>query len=369
MSNAVAVRPGEAFDVMGIVRELMQRPDFSIDMLKELLALRQQAEQRQSDRDFQLAFARCQGNVTAAKRDKPNPLFQSRYATIESMYAAVWPAVMDEGFDWTVSAMPLAPEGWDNSVLWFQGTLSKDISKRTVELPVSRDALKPEGPKGNRPAMTSTQALGALTTYMRKYLLGIMFSVVTAEDVKLDRDGNPPRDRPPGGGRKGADPLDEQDPQKWIRNFDAAVRGAQSQEEVTSLEADPRIVEVYEHKATDSLKDHMDDRFSEARARIAKAAQPPPTPPADEDRREQINREVPMDKPPVRDPIPDPSLDALGGLIAEVNAMDLITLAGLQTNAQWRQKIIEAELFPPDVDTLNEAIDARKAALQQGRGS
>lgn len=201
MNNEIATTTTKDIAPMVLVQQLMQRPDFTTDMLRDMLSMVREQEERAAKRLFKAAFSRCQAKVTKAEKDETNPLFRSRYASIEAMYDAVWPSAMHEGFCWTVSALPRAPEGWDNGMLWFQGKLSLDIHTETVELPVSVSALTPEGPKGGRPAMTATQAIGALTTYMRKYLLGLMFGVVTSDDVANDRDGNnidynPPR-KPP----------------------------------------------------------------------------------------------------------------------------------------------------------------------------
>jgi hypothetical protein len=51
-------------------------------------------------------------------------------------------------------------------------------------------------------------------------------------------------------------------------------------------------------------------------------------------------------------------------LIAEVEAMDLVALNGLKTSAAWRKRVRDATEIPPDEDRLNDAIAARKAALQ-----
>lgn len=338
MSNGVAVREN-ALDVMVIVRDLMQRPDFSIDMLKELLALREKEELRQAEREFQIAFARCQSHVTVAKRDKENPLFHSRYATIEKMYEAVWPHVTSEGFDWVVTALPIAPPGWDNTVIWFRGTLSRDIASRTVELPLSRDALRPEGSKGNRAAQTSMQATGAATTYMRKYLLGIMFNVITADDVKLDTDGN--RNSRFNGAGKPHDPLDEPDPRIWVRNLTKLVRGAQSREEVNELDVDPRVVDVYRSKANQDLKDYIDDLFREAHQRFP----------------EKKTNGGP----------PDDWVDPIAEQLADVAAIDDVAkLDALTADAEWSAKARIAATFPPDEDRLKKAIDDKREALQQG---
>ena len=213
---------------MGMVQSFMARPDASIDILERVLALREKEMHSRAQAEFNAAFARLQAGVNRAEKDKANPLFRSRYASIEAMYDAVWPAITAEGFNWTVTALREAPAGWDNSMLWFQGKLTKGIISTTVELPISRDALTVEGPKGGRPAMNATQALGALTTYMRKYLLGLMFSVVTAEDMAADNDGGrpppPPPDKPKG-------PT----PKEWLEQFETRLQACQTKAEYDAL--------------------------------------------------------------------------------------------------------------------------------------
>ena len=52
-------------------------------------------------------------------------------------------------------------------------------------------------------------------------------------------------------------------------------------------------------------------------------------------------------------------------LIAEVQTMDLVRLNALPTDAQWRARVREAVVIPPDEDELNDAIAARKAELSE----
>lgn len=59
---------------------------------------------------------------------------------------------------------------------------------------------------------------------------------------------------------------------------------------------------------------------------------------------------------------PDPP-DPLADLLAEVEAMDLVTIAGLPDNAAWQTKM--ANLFPGDFDRVDEAVTDRRALLTQ----
>jgi hypothetical protein len=59
--------------------------------------------------------------------------------------------------------------------------------------------------------------------------------------------------------------------------------------------------------------------------------------------------------------------DPVAELIAEIDAMDLDGLDLLAGSASWKVKV--RDLFPPDLDRVNEAIALRKAALKGGTGT
>jgi phage recombination protein Bet len=65
---------------------------------------------------------------------------------------------------------------------------------------------------------------------------------------------------------------------------------------------------------------------------------------------------------PQEDEQPDPP-DPLADLLAEVEAMDLVTLTGLSDNAAWTAKL--ADLFPSDFDRIDEAVTNRRISLTQ----
>jgi hypothetical protein len=65
---------------------------------------------------------------------------------------------------------------------------------------------------------------------------------------------------------------------------------------------------------------------------------------------------------PQEDEQPDPP-DPLADLLAEVEAMDLVTIAGLPDNAAWQTKM--ANLFPGDFDRVDEAVTDRRELLTQ----
>lgn len=159
-------------------------------------------------------------------------------------------------------------------------------------------------------------------------------------DRRIEQTPPPP---PPGGPRTGIELLEDENGDRWMKALLGLLKAAKTIEEVETYHRHHSVVAALAKDAkTPKLKrEVIVDAFTKARERI-EAEQ--------------------MDK--AEGEIEDPSLGALEVLQAEVEKMDLVTLNGLAANAQWRVKVRDARLFPPDEDTLNEAITARKAALQ-----
>jgi phage recombination protein Bet len=171
---------------------------------------------------------------------------------------------------------------------------------------------------------------------------------LTTRDRRIEQKPPP---QPPGDPGQG---LDEPNGSKWLKNLLALIAGAKTRPEVFDLRDDPRVEKVLAEKKTPSLiKGQIEDAFTAAFKRIeaaeadaAEAAIEDPGPPEDDAGKWR---------------------DRMAELIAEVEAMDLVALDGLKTSAAWRKRVRDATEIPPDEDRLNEAIAARRAALQGGR--
>ena len=129
------------------------------------------------------ALAAAQGEIKAAAKDRENPFFNSRYATLD----AIWDACRG----------PLASHG----LCIVQGASADEqtITVTTLLLHTSGQWIK--SPLTLVPKDASPQAAGSAITYARRYGLGAMVGV-TAEE---DDDGNaaqPPARRAPRGAPK-----------------------------------------------------------------------------------------------------------------------------------------------------------------------
>lgn len=153
-----------------------------------------------------------------------------------------------------------------------------------------------------------------------------------------------PMSPPPGDDRTGLQLLDEENGDRWLKALIGLLKAATSLTELQTIQQHRTVVATLDKKAkTPSLiRSTITDAFKQAHERLAQALE---------------TEEDPGDPPNWSDPV--------GELIAEVDAMDLVALNGLASDAQWRKRVRDVTAdFPPDEDRLNEAIAARKAALQ-----
>jgi hypothetical protein len=125
------------------------------------------------------ALIKVQQHVLTAKKDGKNPMFNSRYATLDSVLDAIREPLSANGFalvqeattgDMTVSVVTrlLHDSGGELASPALSAPLRKEFSKAGVELP------------------PSVQQIGSVVTYLRRYSL-CPFLGVAAED---DDDGN-----------------------------------------------------------------------------------------------------------------------------------------------------------------------------------
>lgn len=127
------------------------------------------------------ALAKAQGNIGTAAFDRENPHFRSRYATLESVYAACRGALAAQGLA-VVQALADGPTGrlalttrlLHASGQWLESTVSVGLDKG------------------------GAQALGSAATYLRRYALVSLVGVATGEDD--DGEGAEGRETGPRGG-------------------------------------------------------------------------------------------------------------------------------------------------------------------------
>ena len=135
--------------------------------------------------------------------------------------------------------------------------------------------------------------------------------------------GRGDQDKAPGG----SDPLAEQNGTKWLANLQDLLKRAGNTAAVAEIGGHPSVRRVLREAPT-TYRALVNDALRDAHQRLA----------------------VQEDD------------GGLADLLLDVDQMDLISLNSLPTNAAWIARV--RHLIPPDMDRLDEAIEARRNALK-----
>jgi len=159
-------------------------PEFDVQKFGELLRMQREVEHDQARKSFNRAMASAQAEMLPVVRDAKNSHLNNRYAKLETIDAAIRPIYTRWGFSVRYGSAPSPHEGW----LRITCTVAHDdgyFEENYLDAPVSLT-----GSQGGRMAVTPVQAIGSTVTYLRRYLLGMVWNTVLADD---DDDGEATR--------------------------------------------------------------------------------------------------------------------------------------------------------------------------------
>lgn len=111
--------------------------------------------------ELAVALNKAQSDFMVAKKDAKNPFFKSKYATLNSVYEAVAPALLSNGF---TIIQPIVDNNVETTLVHASGQFI------TSSCPIVCA-------KQNDP-----QAMGSAITYARRYSLASLLGVMTDED-------------------------------------------------------------------------------------------------------------------------------------------------------------------------------------------
>jgi phage recombination protein Bet len=156
-------------------------------------------------------------------------------------------------------------------------------------------------------------------------------------DRQVEQTPPPP---PPGDATAGLALLEEQNATRWVKNVQTVLASVPTEAEVIAIQNHPRVKLALE-KAPELIRANIRDWINEARIRTVVDEVPPPS-----------------------DDWPD---DPIRELLAEIEAMNADELDTLTVSASWKVKT--RDLFPLDLDRVNEAIATRRAILKGGNAT
>jgi hypothetical protein len=175
------------------LERVMRDPVFPIEKAQAAMQLAVEQQKRIAERAFVFDLNAMQIELTQILRDKPNPAFHSKYASLEAIDKAARPIYTKYGFSITYGTAPSSRDGW------VQVTCRLAHRSGHSEINCLEGPASTEGARGGRIGATPIQAVGSAVTYLRRYLLQLTLNLVTASDVE-DDDGNGHKDKDTGTG-------------------------------------------------------------------------------------------------------------------------------------------------------------------------
>jgi hypothetical protein len=229
------IAPVNSTALMSFIERAAINPDFDVQKFGELLRMQREMEHDQARRAFNQAMAITQADMPPVVRSATNKHLNNKYAKLEDVDREMRPIYTAHGFSVRFGSAP-APEGYIR-ITCTVAHASGYFEENYLDAPTNN-----VGSQGGRTATTGVQAVGSAVTYLRRYLLGMVFNIVLADD---DDDGEGMRSQPASTPRyqRKVDPTPyeagqrETDEERWKRNLLAKLASAQSRADVVAVGA------------------------------------------------------------------------------------------------------------------------------------
>lgn len=161
----------ESNGMLAVIEKFASSPDVDVLKLEKMLEMQERIMAKQAEIDFNAAMAELQPNMKPIK--KLSKGHNSSYAKYEDIDKEIRPLYTAKGFSVSYNTLQS-----DKGVI-YEATLSHvsgHSKKASILLPADTGGSK-----------NAVQAIGSTTTYARRYLLCMLFNVVTEDE---DDDGN-----------------------------------------------------------------------------------------------------------------------------------------------------------------------------------
>ena len=189
--NAITTTTGDAVSttpLMSFLERIAKDPQFDVDKFEVLLRLQREVAHDQARREFNAGMAAAQAEMLPVVRDASNKHLGNRYAKLEQIDGALRPIYTKHGFSVRFGSAPAPAEGWLRIVCTVAHA-GGYWEENHLDAPVSTT-----GSQGGKMAVTAVQAIGSTVTYLRRYLLLMVFNVALADEQ--DDDGVAARMQP-----------------------------------------------------------------------------------------------------------------------------------------------------------------------------
>ena len=231
--------------LMSFIERAAKDDSFDVAKFGELLRLQRDVGHDQSRREFNQGMADAQSEMLPVVRDAKNSHLGNKYAKLETIDAAMRPIYTRHGFSVRFGSAPAPTEGYIR-ITCTVAHAGGYFEENYLDAPIAN-----LGSQGGRTATTGVQAVGSAVTYLRRYLLGMVFNIVLADE---DDDGE---------GMRRAAPM---------QRAAAATPRPERKVDPTPYEADPAQNRFYRQKPVDETEPRETDEERWKRNLLAKLA-------------------------------------------------------------------------------------------------
>jgi len=172
--------PAEITDTAALIVAITKAsrdPEVNIDKMRFLLDTRRSLLDEEAEEQWRDAMAQVQAEMRQINKDLANPQTHSRYSSLAALDSAIRPIYSAHGF-----AVTFDTEKSDEpNTIMVVAYAERTRHKRRFQIPMPADG---KGARGGE-VMSKTHATGSAVSYGRRYLLCMIFNLVTADD-----DGN-----------------------------------------------------------------------------------------------------------------------------------------------------------------------------------
>lgn len=177
-SQEVLAPAPQPTDIMQAIIQASKDPTVDVDKFERLTALYERMEAGKAERVFNEAMNAAQHDIRPIAANASNPQTKSKYADYMALDKALRPIYIKHGFALSFNTGAGAPPEHVR-VLCDVSHNGGHVKQYQADMPADG-----KGAKGND-VMTKTHATGSAFTYGMRYLLKMIFNIVTGDD-----DGN-----------------------------------------------------------------------------------------------------------------------------------------------------------------------------------
>lgn len=311
--------------LMSFIERASRDPDFSVEKFESLLRMQREVEHEQARRMFNRAMAACQAEMLPVVRDAKNSHLGNKYAKLETIDAQMRPIYTRHGFSVRYGSA-LAPREGDMRIICTVAHDAGYFEQNYLDSPISLT-----GSQGGRLSVTPVQAIGSVVTYLRRYLLNMVFNIVLEDDDDGEGQRRAPVQQMPAKPRMTV--------AQWLDSLALALQDAKTPQERERVIAGERV-----QKALATLQNGALDRL---RALI----QPAPS--------DTLGEPEPPLGEPEEPPLGEPETTAYERLAERIATSDVLQLHRLPTEAAYI-----AELRQCDEGQQSEIEYARVGRIQ-----